>query len=556
MVTPTAAGEGELAPAPVPPGPPRRGLALSSTFVFATAVIIQVIGFVGSFALAHTIGVTPQKIGFLGIAFLYLTIASSINGIADLRLGLAYTYYVARGTPPEQATGTYALLRLTMVLAVGVTLGLLAPLPGIRLVTDPTEQGLFWVYMLLPLLWTPQFVYNSLWVARGDAVRAQFPSLIESVGRTTGILVVALTLPGFLGSAFGITPAGPTLAPEIRNEVLLALTAVYVAAAGAATLFALPSVLRFAGRFLRSEARRFFVFAWPLMGAMFLQFLAGNSIPFVVAGVIGATGFAVFLAGNGFRILLLAVPNAVNVPLFPNLTGLHARGESAEVRRRAWAALRYTALLVIPGAVALAVYRFNFLYVFFNAHYAQEGQTPLAILVISALPAALTQVIQTALNAVGLQRLELYLTSVQVVGLFAAAAILMPLPFGLAGFAIGGLNGAALAVLVSALGAFALNAYFLRTRLRVEFDARPILSITVAAIVTFVAVAQLNRFVNPNHWNTLFGLVVFGFVVYALFLAAIGEVTKRDVTVLAGSLGLPPALVRALARLCWREGAR
>ncbi|HKS59935.1 MAG TPA: polysaccharide biosynthesis C-terminal domain-containing protein, partial [Thermoplasmata archaeon] len=458
------------------------------------------------------------------------------------------------GRPLGSNTATYAYLRLPMILATGIVLGGLAPV--LHLVSTPTQYAVFWVFMLLPVLWTPQTVYTSLWVARGDSIRAQYPQLIETVVRTTGIVLVALVIPMIEGPGFlDQILVSPSFSAKVASDVLLGLTGAYVAGAAAATAYCVPSVARQIGRFDRAQAGQYFLFAWPLMGSLLLQFLAGNSIPFIITATLtpAAASLTWFLAANGFRLLLMGVPNAIVLPLFPNLAGLHARGDLEAVRARTWAALRYTALLVLPGAVALTVYRANFLNVLFNQSIAIHASFPLAILAVSAVPASLTLVIQVALNAIGQQRLELYLTSTQVGSLYVGALVLMPVSATFLGYPVGGLDGAAYAVLVSSAAALGLNTYFLWSRLQIVLRLRPILLIAFASIVTFVAVGQLNHFVNPNRWYLLLVLVVFGYVVYSLFLAVVGELTRRDVRILAGALQLPARLIEALARFCWRE---
>jgi O-antigen/teichoic acid export membrane protein len=530
-----------------PPLPtPARGLGISSTGVFVISIVVQLIGYASTFYLARDVATGPAGFALLGTVGLFVLISSSVTSIGDLRIGSAFVYFVARGRPIRASTGTYLVLRLAMVGTAGLALYLLAGPTG--LAVGGTELGVLGVFMLLPLIWSISTVYNQLWVARGDSVRAQYPLLLESVVRTAALIFVAL-----------------------HSANLWTLTLAYAAGAVASGVVSLPSVLRHAGRPERKEAVAMFRYASPLMVSLFLLYLATTTIPFIVYADMGKEFGIVFNTENGFRILILQLPTAITVPLFPLLAGLHVRRKFEEIRQQTWRALRFTAMLVIPGVIALAVYRVNVINVFLAATYLPyskgtpivlgpvtvSGAVPLAILAVSAIPLALSQLIGTALNAIGRQRLELYLTSIQVAVLFVSSFLLMPQRFpgdplfrGYLG--LEGLTAASIAVLLSSLAALAVNAYFMERLMAVRIRARPIALITVSALASFFAVSRLNAVLPVSRYYVLAGAILFGFAVYFLVLAATGELSKEDVGLLGRSLGLPRRVVNAVARICWR----
>ncbi|HEV2230762.1 MAG TPA: oligosaccharide flippase family protein, partial [Thermoplasmata archaeon] len=375
----------------------RFSIGLSSTGVFLISLAIQAIGLGATFFLARNIGFNAEGKALLGTVQLYLIIASSINGIGDLRIGTAYVFFVARGRNATEITGTYLVLRLGMVAVAGVFLFLLGVVPGTGFTWAHTSDqiAVLAVFMVLPILWSIQTVYTQLTVAQGNSTRGQLPLLVESLVRT----------PILVWAAF-------------ENRTLEALTLAYAAGAVASTLMSLPAVARNTRAFSRSEAVALFRYAWPLMGSLALLYLANNTAPLIVNADVGTVGLNEFLAANAWRILALSLPAAVAIPLFPHLSGLHRQGEFETVRAATWKALRYTAMIVIPGVIALITYRSNLLNITTNATYVPVAAYPLAILAASVIPAALSQIIGTSLNAIGRQRLELYLTSLQVVALF------------------------------------------------------------------------------------------------------------------------------------------
>jgi len=505
-------------------------LTLSSGAVFGASLAIQVLGVVASYFLYHHIGnVSNSGAALLGTVQLFLLIGTSINGIGDLRIGTAYTYYLARGKAPADNTTVYLLIRMGMVSAVGVVLFVVAPLSvdGYRLVMGDVQWTSLGIFLALPLLWSFTAVYSNLFIGLNNSLKAQYPSLVEALAR----------LPVLVFCAF--------YEPTIEG-----LTLAYVVGACVSALYAAPTVLRYAYPFVRQEAAQLFRFAWPLMGSLLLNYMVTNMIPFLVSFRSGTAQLNAFLLANGFRILVLSLPAAVTTPLFPYIAGLHRQEEYDGVRRGSWQALRYTSMLLVPGVVALVTYRSQFLNVLGGSHYVAVASWPLAILVVGAIPLSLSQVMQSSINAIGRQRLELYITSTQVVVLFAST-------FGLYAIVSNGddLIAASVAVLLSSSAALALNTYFLETLLKVRIQLRSVVSITVAAALAFGVISRFNKpgFLPVQTGYQLAGVIVLCFAVYFVVLALIGELTKSDVRRIGRSLGFPARFCDAIAKLCWRD---
>ena len=515
------------------PEVPRQALSLtlSSGAVFAVALIIQIIGFIGStLFLSKHVGITEQGQALIGTAQLFLLIASSINGIGDLRLGTAYTFFLARGKPASDNTWTYLIVRMGMVGAAGLILYVLAPisLGGKALVSDPAYLGSFGLFMLLPLVWSFSTVYQNLFIGQGNSLKAQYPSLVEAIARLPLLIYV--------------TYYDPTVQ---------AITVAYAIGASTSMIYSLPAILKSRGKVKTREATNLFKFAWPLMASLLINYVVTNMVPFVIA-FLGPAALSQFLIANGFRILVLSVPAAVTTPLFPYLAGLHKQERYEALRRGTWQALRYSAMILVPGVVALVTYRYNFLNVLGNARYAAAASLPLAILAIGALPLALSQIIQSSINAIGRQRLELYITTTQILVLFAGVYLIMPpwAPFPI----YPGLVAGSVAILASSVAAFGLNTYFMETLIRVHIHPRSIVAIIGSAAGSFFALWLINHlhFFPVSTWYQLLTAVLTGFVVYFVVLALVGELTRDDVDRIGSSIGLPRWLYRSVGRICWR----
>jgi O-antigen/teichoic acid export membrane protein len=517
-----------------------RGVGLSSGMIFFITIIIQFIGYFATFVFANGIGLNQpgpfptRGRELLGLMQFDLLLASSINGIADLRIGSAYTFFIARGKSPVDQTATYLLLRFLLVGSAGILIWWIVG-PQLQGTGGPLAVGsevyfTLAIFLTLPLLWSVSTVFTQLKIAQGDSVRSQYPLLLESIVRTAALIFVAT-----------------------HHPTIWTITFAYVPGAILSTLYCIPAVRGYFANFSWKETVGMFHFAWPLMGGLILSYLAGNAMAILVFSQAGAQSLYFYNAANGFRILALAVPTAVIVPLFPSLTSLHARGLLNPIRSQSWHALRFTAMAVAPAAVYLVVYRVPVLHILYNANVATGGQGALAMLAISSIPFALTMVIGTVLNSIRLQRLELYLTAVQVLVLFGTAVLLLP-PISLAqALGVTPLLGAAIAVLASAVGALAVNTYFLERHLGVRIPIRPILAITFSAAVGFLAVSRFNVLVDVSRWYQLLPGIVIGFSVYALVLAAVGELSQSDVRQLCGMMKIPERLSSPLSRICWRK---
>jgi O-antigen/teichoic acid export membrane protein len=511
---------------------PAFSLTLSSGAVFAASFAIQLIGYAGNVLLQKHFGINNSGLALLGTAQFFLLIASSINGVGDLRLGTAYTYFLARGKSAGDNTTTYLLARMAMVGAVGLVLFTVAPvnIAGGSIVSPGTDLEAFGLFLSLPLLWSLSTVYNQMYIGQGNSLRAQYPSLVEALARLPVLFYVAY-----------------------YNPTILGITFAYMVGASCSAVYSLPSVWRQLSGWKSVEALRMFRFAWPLMASLMLNYFVTNTVPLLIKVAVSVSAFSVFLIANGWRVLVLSLPAAVTTPLFPYFAGLHRQERYEAIRSGTWQALRYSAMLLVPGVVALVVYRYNFLNVFGTTNIANQGSVALALLVIGAVPLALSQIIQSSINAIGRQRLELYITSTQIMVLLAGLAIVMP-PWGPLQVHPGIVAGS-VAILASSVAALALNSYFMETLIRVHIHPTSIVYITASAAGSFSSLWLLNHyhFFPVSSSYELFAAVVIGFTVYFFLLAAIGELTREDVRRIAYSLGLPKRLVEPFARIPWRE---
>jgi O-antigen/teichoic acid export membrane protein len=510
--------------------PPRAySLTVNSAGVFLAAIAIQFIGFIGSLVLYKYVGVTASLQALLGLVQLFLGIGSAINSLGDFGLGGGYRFFIARGKSATDNTGTYLLLRLLICGFAAALMLTLAPISfaGATLASNGPELIALGLFLLLPLIWTGEQIYQSYYIGVGNSVKAQYPYLVEVLVRTPLIIVAAFLSPTLFG-----------------------LTIAYFVGGTVSAIYCLPFLRAFVRRYRKAEAVLLLKFSWPLLGALGLSYVASNAMPFVVNATLGLQAVNNFLVANGFRVLVLALPSAVAAPLFPYLAKLHKREQYEAIREGTWQAIRYTSMLVVPAVLALVIYRVNVLNILTNSLYAQTAATPLAILVASTIPATITGLIAAGLSAIGWRRLELYLTAFQVVAMFAIAFALLP-PYGILPSS-DGLIAASLAVLASSVAAFIWNAIAMHRLMDVQIHPKAIGMIALSALLAFIAVSRLNSVLSISRYYELAVGVLLGFAVYFIVLALVGELTKEDVLRVGRSIGLPAFLLGPFSRMCWR----
>ncbi len=481
-------------------------------------------------------------IALIGDITFFVTIFNVAIGIGGFRLGAAYTFFVARGAEKKPLTGTYFLFTLASfgLLSLGTFL------LGYWLNWFPGILDAFALFMLVPVLEVPSTIYQNLRIAEGRTAHGQIPAMIEATVRMAFIVYFShLWTPQSVAGAAGVT---------LVTEVAWA----YVLGAAAGAIASVPMFREVAFRNFYATLRDMLVYATPLAAGLFLTYAGSFVVPILVRVLSGSSVVLVdFTAPNAFLILLLFVPFAVTLPLFPDLAGMHARGEDEAIRLRVRQAIRYTLMLLAPGIVVATVFRVDLLRLFYSNAVAGTsmtgGATALVFLALSALPTAVFRITGTALDAVGQQKREFWISSAQFIVLVGTVAAL-----------VGSYQavGAAVAVLLSGIVGLALNAVYLYRFLPVRFPVRSVLTVMAASIATFALfsgtggksfIGVLGLQLNLSNKFLLIAVIAGGLVLYLFVLAAVGELAKQDVIDLTRTAGLPEWLGRGLSRICWRD---
>lgn len=475
----------------------------NSAGVYIANIVVLAAGYIPTYFFARSVGLSDAGRAVLGTYQLFLLLASTVNTVADLRLHYGYVYFASRGGDFKTQTATYFWLRIVLVAAGGGILWFLAPEIGLG-----QFLGLFGVWMTLPILWTFSLAYAQIQTIKGNAAIGQVPQVVETAVRTVGLLIVALA----------------NYRHPVLSNIVWEATAAFLAGALASAIYSMPIVLQSKSGFSGAIGLRMFRWELPMAGSFLLVQFSGYISQYIVVGVFGTAVFNVFSAANGFRAVLMVLPAAVTVPLFPRLTGLH-RSESWEKHREVtWIAMRYVLMLVAPVAVGMAVFSPEILGTFYSPPYVEQVSTALSLLALSAIPASVTLVIGISLDSMGLRRRELYATIVQV-ALVVPTTLLLMRPYGIVHWS--GPDAAATGVLASCVGGLVMNIIYLR---RYAGMTLPWLTAgrVLVAILSFAVADRAAMLFNTPVTALILGLSI-GFAGYAVLLGISNGLAWTDV---------------------------
>ncbi len=530
-----------------------------NTFVgLISAVLIQILGWIGTKLLfIHLVpsGSATYSYGLnlLGtVSFLSLLFAV-VTGIGGFRIGNAMVFFVARGADRRPLVGTYIIWHSVTFSILSSIIVILALQWGWVPAAYLVPLVLFVV--LVPLLHVLPFAYSAERTAMGQAALGLMPNVVEAVVRMG--LIVYFVFPYSPGQ----TPL--TLSPTAFSVAVVTKIAIaYVFGAFAGFLFSTPILRDISFRNFWPTLRDLFSYATPLMLAMLLTFSVTLVTPAVVKALAGFAVFQAYSSVNAFLILLMFLPNAVVLPLFPTLARLHAEGRMVELRQRVTKAIRYTFLILAPGIVVISVYRVDLLNLMYNASLIPLGANAMIVVSIATLPMALFLITGTTLDAVGLQRREFYASAVQLIAIFTSLVFLVPRY---------NVVGATLSVVLGSMAGLAMNVWYLHRNMPIHVPYRSVITVLAASAATFALFSNtiyititegVGQFLHlrvsvyhipVQYWYVLIPVIALGTLVYGCLLLVIGEITKEDVLELTQSAGLPDSLGRALAKFCWKS---
>lgn len=133
---------------------------------------------------------------------------------------------------------------------------------------------------------------------------------------------------------------------------------------------------------------KLFKYSTPLFGTSILDYLSTYIDRFLLLGLIGFSGLAIYSVAVTMSSFLEMVSYSVSYILFPVFSEFYGKNNDEGLRIASLKATRYTSLIFVPLALGLAVVSYPVTIIFAGTSYA-EATLPLAIL---CLTMAFTQV--------------------------------------------------------------------------------------------------------------------------------------------------------------------
>jgi O-antigen/teichoic acid export membrane protein len=509
------------------------------------SIATQILGWIGTKVLY--IRVAPSAgsstgLAVLGLMTFIVLISGVVASIGDLRVGTAYTFFIARGASKKELTGAFIVFRFASFAIV--SLAIVGTAIAFNWFPGYTEALV--LFMLVPVLEIPATVYSYLRIAEGRTAVGQIPGIVEGVVRMALIVIFAVQF----------SVSGSTSINIQANQIKLVtdIAIAYFVGGIASICVCLPVFRNLSLDRFRASLKDMFTFALPLMGAMVLTYVVTMITPFLVKVVTGSYSvLTVYSATNAFLILLLFLPSAVCTPLFPELARMHARGETEALKARTRKAMRYTMMLLAPAILGVSVFRVDLLNIFYSSAVVAQGQLALIVMAFCAVPISLFRITGTALDSVGMQKREFYVSVFQLSVLVVSLVVLLKILT-----AQWWVVGAALSLLLSSFAGLVMNAYYLHRNLPISFELKSALVVLGSAALTFALFSStfLGYFgihLPVDQVLTLVVVLIAGLILYVGVLAASGELTKQDVVELSNTLGLPPSVGQSLQKICWRD---
>lgn len=509
----------------------RESLVRGAAVLVAAGLIIRVTGLVYQIPLAHWLGGEGLGIYRMALPAFWAFYRVAVGGIPTALSNLV-SEYTSRGRPRAAEDAFRLAMGWTMAVAAAA-MGLAAPWVA-RLVGEPRTALV--LVVLAPALWlfAVQQVYGGYLQGRQIMTPWAAANLLEQAGRIAGALAGAWYLRRY-GLAWGAAGAalGATAAGLVTNGYLVSVHARVREGdrtAGPGQVRPRPDPGEPAARL----AWRLFRLAWPVtLGGAVLPLLHFADTAVVQRGLVRlglTTAQATELYGqfHGMAYTLVTVPNVfalgLAAALMPAVTRSHARGDGEGVREKCELALRATALIGLPCALALAVLAEPLMAAMFRAGHA-------APLLVWAAPIAffspLMMVLAGALQGLGH-------TAPPTRNLVLTMAAKVAADAWLAG-RLGILAVVASSVLSYAAAAW-LNLRELGRVLDWQVDWRRVFWLPLAAAAGTAAALALLAYGwrLPNPWGTLALAALLAPPIYALLLGLTGALTGADLRELAG----------------------
>lgn len=459
-------------------------------------LILTVVGFVATMYFAHAVGAAAY-----GIFSLFLAYYGIFNLIGDGGFGGAAVKRISEGRGQDAYFTAFLLLRVVLLV---VSIGAVLLLSDYFTVTGTTG--------MVPWLIIALIVGVFLSVTSGGVYGEGMVGVNQTAGLLNNIAKVLIqVLAVFLG--YGV--AG--------------LVGGFVIGMIVGGLFCFRYLRLCLVRFTSAHLRNLLTFSfWIFLsgsGATVFSYADTVLIGYFMTNAdVGVYRIAFqFTAAATFTTL------ALQTTLYPKISRWHADGALDHVTISLARAFTYSLLLAVPVAVGGWILGDRLLYFFYGAGFA-EGAAVLGILLLVQVVNVFMYLQTMALNAIDRPRESFYATGTAAIVNIALDLALIPLI---------GIEGAAIATLVTMLVNATIARYYLSKQISVRLERGPTLHILIAAGLMALVLLLYRTVIPLSNVFIVLAAVALGGIVYGLVLLKADRGIRDELRDLVVQLGVP-----------------
>ncbi len=467
-----------------------------SLISLASAILLTVIGFVATMYFAHALGSATY-----GIYALFLAYLGVFDLIGDGGFGGAAVKRISEGNEPDEYFSAFIALRITLLILTLTALIVIRPL-----LIDLEASGMvFWLFIALALAIFPSIISNSVY-GTGMVGVNQTAGLLNNITRVVFQIVAVYLGFGAAGLAGG-----------------------FIAGMIAGGLICLPFLRLQFTRFNSGHIKNLFTFSfWIfLSGSGGIVFSYADTI--LIGHFLSAADVGIYRIAFQFTTAATFTTVALRTTLYPKISRWHAQGTLDHVSSSLSRAFTYSLLLAVPVTVGGWILGERLLYFFYGASFA-EGTGVLGILLLVQIVNVFMFLQTMTLNAIDRPRQSFYATGTAAVVNIALDLALIPLM---------GIEGAAIATLVTMLVNATIAHHYLSRQISVRIERGPTYHILLAAGMMAVVILLFRLLIPLSNIFLVLTAVAMGGFVYGLVLMKADSGLHDEIRDLAMQLGAP-----------------
>ena len=467
-----------------------------STLSLFFTILITITGFFSTMIFSHLLGKD-----LMGVYYLFLAYYGIFNMIGDGGFGQAAVKRISEGKEQNEYLSAYATLRAILIIISTLLLLVLSPL-----FVDLQEYNLIpWIIVALIASFFGHTIIYGVYGLGHVGIHSVSNGLSEFFRILIQIFAVLL---GF--SVYGLF--GGFIAGIVISGIICLRYFTFKPA-------------KFTFRHISSLATYgFWIF---LIGTGSIVFAYVDTIfigYFMTNGDVG-----VYRIAYQFTAISAFICIAIAMTLTPKISHWSANDQMDKIPSVVTRGITFSLMLAIPVAFGGILLSERLLYYFYGADFA-EGSMVCSILLIMQIIAVFTMLLGVALTASDHARQAFYATGIAALLNIALNITLIP---------ILGINGAAVATLIS----FSLNAvlisHFLKRYITIRLEPRPIAHIIISSLIMALFVFIYMQFVPLDNVIVTMIPVIIGALIYFFVLLKLDSGIHDEIAGMITTFGLP-----------------